>query len=257
MSATEAKAGKKAVLAIPSNTEVALMDKGKLNSYNYDRVFSAESTQEEVFEETQGLVVSVLDGYNVCIFAYGQTGSGKTHTMEGRREDPGVNARALGALFELAEERYCVARYEFRVSMMEIYNECIKDLFELHDDKGQLKKLEVKQDLANGGTHVPELKLCGVESMEEVQELIRVGMRNRSTCATNMNEHSSRSHMVFSVQVTCHDLLKGGTAFGKMHLIDLAGSERLSRTGATGDRLQEAKNINKSLSALGNCISAL
>jgi len=140
---------------------------------------------------------------------------------------------------------------------MEIYNEQIKDLLDSNDANGELKKLEVKSDPATGGTYVPDLHLANVSCIEDVQELVAIGMKNRSTSATNMNAHSSRSHCIFSVHVTCEDLLKGATSFGKMHLIDLAGSERLSRTGATGDRLTEAKNINKSLSALGNCISAL
>ena len=231
-------------------------------SFNFDKVFGQESTQEEVFEETGPLVVSVLDGYNVCIFAYGQTGSGKTHTMEGCEAMRGVNYRSLEMLFSLAHERRRVAKYEFKVSLLEIYNEQIKDLLELHDEKGELKKLDIKND-PNGGTFVggcsptSDVRTTTVTSIQDVIDVMGLGMRNRSTSSTQMNSTSSRSHCIFSVYATCTDLLKGGTAFGKMHLVDLAGSERLSRTGAEGSRLTEAKNINKSLSALGNCISSL
>ena len=144
-----------------------------------------------------------------------------------------------------------------QVSLMEIYNEGIRDLLEPRDAGGQEKRLEVRADAATGGTHVPDLRQAPVGSAREVAEVVAQGMRNRSTGCTGMNEHSSRSHCLFSVHVARADLQGGGTSFGKLHLIDLAGSERLSRTGATGDRLREAQHINKSLSALGNCVSAL
>jgi kinesin family protein C2/C3 len=256
ISAREQESSKKSVALCASDSELSLCTGGKMSMFNFDKVFGQDSTQEEVFEETGPLVVSVLDGYNVCIFAYGQTGSGKTHTMEGSQAMRGVNYRSLSMLFQLAHERRRIAKYEFKVSLLEIYNEQIKDLIESHDVKGELKKLDVKND-PNGGTYVAELKTSRVECIEDVLQVMSVGMRNRSTSSTNMNCQSSRSHCIFSVHVTCTDLLKGGTSFGKMHLVDLAGSERLSRTGAEGDRLTEAKNINKSLSALGNCISSL
>ena len=106
---------------------------GKTASFQYDKVFDPSSTQEEVFEEAQPLVVSVLDGYNVCIFAYGQTGSGKTHTMQGYGDDAGVNTRSLEQLFLLAAERQGVCAYEIKVSLVEIYNETIRDLLEPKD----------------------------------------------------------------------------------------------------------------------------
>jgi len=257
MAGPEREAGKAVAVMTPTDTDLSITSAGKITPYNFDKVFGTESTQDQVFTETAPLVVSVLDGYNICIFAYGQTGSGKTHTMEGNVDDRGVNWRTLDMLFNQAEERRRIAKYSFKVSLMEIYNEQIKDLLETTDASGEIKKLEVKSDPATGGTQVPDLHLASVSCIEDVQQLVAFGMKNRSTSATNMNAHSSRSHCIFSVHVTCEDLLKSVTSFGKMHLIDLAGSERLSRTGATGDRLKEAQNINKSLSALGNCISAL
>ena len=153
ISGREKESGRKSVVLCPSETEMSLCAGGKLSTFNFDRVFGQESTQEEVFAETEPLVVSVLDGYNVCIFAYGQTGSGKTHTMQGSEAMRGVNFRSLEMLFQMAHDRRMVATYEFKVSLLEIYNEQIKDLIETTDSKGSLKKLDVKND-PNGGTYV-------------------------------------------------------------------------------------------------------
>lgn len=82
----------------------------------------------DVFEDTAPFATSVLDGYNVCIFAYGQTGTGKTFTMEGTDEARGVNFRTLEELFRIIEDRKKQFRYEICVSVLEVYNEQIRDL---------------------------------------------------------------------------------------------------------------------------------
>jgi kinesin family protein C2/C3 len=220
--------------------------------FQFDHVFGPQSTQSEVFEETQPLITSMLDGYNVCIFAYGQTGTGKTHTMEGYGDQPGVNTRALQALFDLAKERKKLFTYDIKVSILEIYNETLVDL--LVGRNGA--KLEVKPH-PEGGTHVPELTVVPVTCMQDVQRLMEKGKANRSVGATCMNEHSSRSHCILSVYTESRAVATGARAQGKLHLIDLAGSERVGRSGATGDRLKEAQNINQSLSALGDVVAAL
>jgi len=229
-------------------------DKGFDKEFEFDRVFAPLDGQDKVFDEVVGLVTSVLDGYNVCIMAYGQTGSGKTFTMEGPDDNPGVNSRALRELFRIAEERSQDFTYSFSASVLEIYNEQIYDL--LSGSKEQDDKLDVKQG-ADGGMTVPGLRIEGVVGVEDVSAVIARGKNNRSTFATNMNEHSSRSHLVLSVYITATSKTSNTTMRGKLHLIDLAGSERISRTGAQGDRLKEAQNINKSLSALGDVIQAL
>lgn len=99
--------------------------------FEYDRVFHPESTQEEVFTDVQPLIQSVMDGFNVCVFAYGQTGSGKTHTMEGSANEPGITPRAFAEIFRVAKETWGAYRYDFTVSLMEIYNETIRDLLEV------------------------------------------------------------------------------------------------------------------------------
>lgn len=121
-------------VSVSTEADMLVEANGKASSFQYDRVFAPSSSQEEVFEETEPLIVSVLDGYNVCIFAYGQTGSGKTHTMQGYGSNPGVNVRALSSLFDLARQRSDVTTYRISVSLMEIYNETIKDLVEPKDD---------------------------------------------------------------------------------------------------------------------------
>ncbi|XP_026457507.1 kinesin-like protein KIN-14F [Papaver somniferum] len=225
-------------------------------SFIFNKVFGPSATQEEVFLDTQPLIRSVLDGFNVCIFAYGQTGSGKTHTMTGpnelTEETQGVNFRALNDLFYLSEERKETFRYEVSVQMMEIYNEQVRDL--LVSD-GLNKKLEIRN--SSQGLNVPDANLVPVTSTSDVIELMNAGQRNRAVSSTALNDRSSRSHSCLTVHVQGKDLTSGNTLRGCMHLVDLAGSERVNKSEVTGDRLKEALHINKSLSALGDVIASL
>ncbi|ESR54207.1 hypothetical protein CICLE_v10023895mg, partial [Citrus x clementina] len=209
--------------------------------FKFNKVFGPDATQAEVFSDTQPLIRSALDGYNVCIFAYGQTGSGKTYTMSGpsgpHEEDWGVNYRALNDLFNLSQNRRSSIMYEVAVQMVEIYNEQVRDL------------------LTNDA--VPDASMHPVTSTEDVLELMDIGLKNRAIGATALNERSSRSHSVVTVHVRGKDLKTGIPLHGNLHLVDLAGSERVDRSEATGDRLKEAQHINKSLSALGDVIFAL
>ena len=214
-----------------------------------------------MFREAKPLVTSVMDGYNVCIFAYGQTGAGKTHTMEGPCDDRGVNHRALAELFRLADERADGYEYAIVVSMMEVYNEQVRDLL---DDAGArsaaspsaAKGLEVRLG-PGGGSVVPGLQRVPVRTVEDVLQLMARGAKNRHVGGTAMNADSSRSHCVLSVEVTGLNTLARVQYQGKLQLIDLAGSERIDRSGATGERLKEAQCINKSLSTLGDVLQAL
>ena len=134
-----------------------------------DEVFGLNSTQEGVYKDVSGLVVSVLDGYNVCIFAYGQTGSGKTYTMSGPEEDRGVNTRALDELFRRTQERSAMFKDAIEVSMLEIYNEDIHDLLV---DGGSREKLEVRQGA--DGNYVPGLTAVRVNGLQDVVDLLKV-----------------------------------------------------------------------------------
>mmetsp|Transcript_21188 Transcript_21188/g.42262 ORF Transcript_21188/g.42262 Transcript_21188/m.42262 type:complete len:728 (+) Transcript_21188:162-2345(+) len=240
------------VVDFPAEGEIALRnEKGKNKTWEFDRVFSPDSTQEGVYAEVSPLVTSVLDGYNVCIFAYGQTGTGKTFTMMGPPEARGVNTRALHELFSLSQKRRSTVSDKITVSVLEVYNEQIKDL--LAEDVGE-RKYTVRE--GPHGNYVPDLTMVNVDSLDEVIELLSLADVNRSTAKTNMNEHSSRSHLILSCYVEATDRHTGTVSRGKLHLIDLAGSERVGKSGAKGQALKEAQNINKSLSALGDVISS-
>ena len=236
--------------------------KEKPTRFAFDRVFGGDAGQAEVFEDIAHLVQSALDGYKVCIFAYGQTGSGKTYTMLGddRRENENAGAGAKGLIprcVERASSRRATtvttSRFDVTATMVEIYNEEIKDL--LSDNTDETVKHDVKHDARTGETSVTHAASIEVTSAREIDSLVRRAIAARTTRATKMNDHSSRSHMVFTLNLTGVDA-SGAPRRGVLNLVDLAGSERLSRTGATGDRLKEAQSINKSLSALGDVIAA-
>ncbi|PIN06600.1 Kinesin-like protein [Handroanthus impetiginosus] len=223
--------------------------------FKFDHVFKPEDSQEAIFEQTLPIVTSVLDGYNVCIFAYGQTGTGKTYTMEGTLENRGVNYRTLEELFRVSSERRSTMRYELFVSMLEVYNEKIRDLL-VENSNQPAKKLEIKQS-AEGTQEVPGLVETCVHGTDEVWALLASGSRVRSVGSTNANELSSRSHCLLRVTVMGENLISGQRTRSHLWLVDLAGSERVGRIEVDGERLKESQFINKSLSALGDVISAL
>uniref|UniRef100_A0A8C7HNV9 Kinesin-like protein n=1 Tax=Oncorhynchus kisutch TaxID=8019 RepID=A0A8C7HNV9_ONCKI len=200
------------------------------------------------------LSLDVLGGYNGTIFAYGQTSSGKTHTMEGKLHDP----HGMGIIPRIAEDifNHIFAmdenlEFHIKVSYFEIYMDKIRDLLDV--TKTNLAVHEDKH-------RVPYVKGCTerfVSCPEEVMDVIDEGKANRHVAVTNMNEHSSRSHSIFLINIKQEHVETEQKLCGKLYLVDLAGSEKVSKTGAEGAVLEEAKNINKSLSSLGNVISAL
>ncbi|TQD78363.1 hypothetical protein C1H46_036056 [Malus baccata] len=206
---TEISSGSGSVVEFESSLDnelqVICSDSSK-KQFKFDHVFRPEDNQdrfcifdaelfkcaEAVFAQTKPIVTSVLDGYNVCIFAYGQTGTGKTFTMEGTSENRGVNYRTLEELFRISKDRGGFMRYELCVSMLEVYNEKIRDL--LVDNTNQpTKKLEIKQ-CADGTLDVPGLVEERVYGFEEMWELLKSGSQARSVGSTSANEQSSRSH---------------------------------------------------------------
>ncbi|XVE86888.1 hypothetical protein DITRI_Ditri18aG0071600 [Diplodiscus trichospermus] len=222
-------------------------------TFKFDRVYTPQDNQVEVFADALPLVTSVLDGYNVCIFAYGQTGTGKTFTMEGTDENRGVNYRTLDKLFEITKERRETFMYNVSVSVLEVYNEQIRDLLSTSPAS---KRLEVKQS-AEGFHNVPGIIEAKVDNIEEVWNVLRIGSNSRAVGSNNVNEHSSRSHCMLCIMVKSKNLMTGECTKSKLWLVDLAGSERLAKTDAQGERLKEAQYINKSLSALGDVVYAL
>ncbi|XP_039029588.1 kinesin-like protein KIN-14S [Hibiscus syriacus] len=231
--------------------------------FKFDHVFRPEDGQDIVFARTKPIVTSVLDGYNVCIFAYGQIGSGKTFTMEGTPENRGVNYKTLEELFRVAGDRGGVMKYELFVSLMEVYNEKIRDLLG-ENSKQPAKRLDIKQ-AADGTQEVPGVVEASVYNTEEVWELLKSGNKVRSVGATNANEMSSRSHCDQNFSLCCllrvtvrgTNLINGQKTRSHLWLVDLAGSERVGKIEVEGERLKESQFINKSLSALGDVISAL
>ncbi|XP_032417561.1 kinesin-like protein KIFC3 isoform X5 [Xiphophorus hellerii] len=231
-----------------------LSSRGKVMTFELDKVFPPQASQEEVFQEVQALVTSCIDGFNVCIFAYGQTGSGKTYTMEGVTSDPGINQRALRLLFAEVTEKNLDWEYRIVVNLVEIYNETLRDLLR----QNPTDKLDIKLNPdGSGQLYVPGLTEIAVQSPEDINRVFELGRVNRATACTNLNEHSSRSHALLIITVSGFNTTTGTRTQGKLNLVDLAGSERIGKSGAEGSRLREAQCINKSLSALGDVISAL
>lgn len=237
----------------PSASEVVVQTlQGDRQLLDFDRVYGPATTQEAVFEDARGVVMSCIDGYNVCIMAYGQTGSGKTFTMMGPPENMGVNRRAIRELLELCNKAADVD-YTLTVSMMEVYNEKIYDLL-----TPSVREASLDVHLgANGRVFVGGLIDEQVTSAAEIESVLARGSANRTVASTAMNTDSSRSHLLMQISVTGYNRIsKVGTA-GKLTLVDLAGSERVSKSEASGARLVEAAAINKSLSALGQVFTAL
>ncbi|XP_044004559.1 kinesin-like protein KIF3B [Aphidius gifuensis] len=229
-----------------------------IKTFTFDAVYDYNSSQQDLYEETvRPLVSSVLDGFNGTIFAYGQTGTGKTYTMEGSKtiqERRGIIPRSFEHIFNHIGRSEKNMQYLVRASYLEIYQEEIRDL--LHPDQSLRFELKEKPEY---GVFVKDLSSVICKSANEIQQLMNRGNLNRTIGATNMNEHSSRSHAIFLITIEMGLLNddKGGIRVGRLNLVDLAGSERQSKTGSSGDRLKEASKINLSLSALGNVISAL
>jgi kinesin family member 1 len=252
--------------------------------YKYD--YSYWSCDEDVQDQTfasqqqvyQDLGIEMLEhsfeGYNVCIFAYGQTGAGKSFTMMGRNEadQQGIIPRLCGELFQritlpisgVTASSHAKPRYTVEVSYMEIYCERVRDLLSPKKSQstsaGSSHHLRVREHPIMG-PYVEDLSRLLVTSYDDISRLIDEGNKARTVAATNMNETSSRSHAVFTIlfSQSIYDEMTDLTAEkqSKISLVDLAGSERADATGATGDRLKEGANINKSLTTLGKVIAAL
>ncbi|KAF3700959.1 Kinesin-like protein KIF3C [Channa argus] len=226
--------------------------------FTFDSVYGWDSKQSDIYDDAvRPLVESVLQGFNGTIFAYGQTGTGKTHTMQGVSNDPerrGVVPNSFQHIFTQIS-RTQNQKYLVRSSYLEIYNEEIRDLL----CKDNNTKLELKEN-PDFGVYVKGLSSVVTKNVNEIEHVMNIGNQSRSVGFTKMNERSSRSHAIFVITVECSEVGPDGEdhiRVGKLNMVDLAGSERQSKTGAKGKRLKEAAQINLSLSALGNVISAL
>ncbi|KAJ0988105.1 hypothetical protein J5N97_006461 [Dioscorea zingiberensis] len=226
----------------------------KSKQHIYDRVFDQTATQDEVFEDTKYLVQSAVDGYNVCIFAYGQTGSGKTFTIYGSESNPGLTPRAMSELFKVMKRDSSKYSFSLKVYMVELYQDNLVDL--LLPKNAKRPKLEIKKD-SKGMVSIENVTVLPISSYEELTTSMFRGSERRHIAGTNMNEESSRSHLILSIIIESTNLQTQSLSRGKLSFVDLAGSERVKKSGSAGKQLKEAQSINKSLSALGDVISAL
>ncbi|KAM6971984.1 kinesin-like protein KIF16B [Aplochiton taeniatus] len=252
-------------LKIPDGiTGDSMRDRTKTFTYDfsYDSADSRSTDfvcQEKVFKDLGSDVLkAAFEGYNACIFAYGQTGSGKSYTMMGNPGDAGLIPRICEGLFSriAGMTLWDEASFRTEVSYLEIYNERVRDL--LRRKSTQTYNLRVREH-PKDGPYVEDLSKHLVQNYSDVEELMEAGNINRTTASTGMNDTSSRSHAIFTVNFTQakFDAEMPCETISKIHLVDLAGSERADATGATGVRLKEGGNINKSLVTLGNVISSL
>lgn len=266
--------------------------KGKTHSFQFDRVFGPQATQADVYEEISQMVQSAVDGYNVCIFAYGQTGSGKTHTMLGAEshsegdssapafdlegENAGMMPRAANHVFSYMTEMHDHGwQFEAEATMVEIYCETIRDLLNVAPGAKEgpvceLRKVRSRDEKTGSiklDTRVEGITSVPVGSADDILRILHQAVKTRATAETKCNARSSRSHTVFTLKIRGFDtkekFVNGQTKptirEGQLHLIDLAGSERLDRSGSASNKklLREAQSINKSLSCLGNVIGAI
>lgn len=238
-----------------NNTLNICLDGDKVN-FTFDQVFSMDSKQHDIFEYSVCTTVDDLfKGYNGSVLAYGQTGSGKTYTMFGpdieSLEQKGVIPRIVERIFQSISQNPTEIEFSVKVSYMEIYMERIRDLLDSTRDN-----LPIHED-RDLGVYVKGLSEIYVSNSSEVFEIMKKGSSIRAISSTNMNSESSRSHSIFQLTVIQRNVKTGITKSGRLYLVDLAGSEKVGKTGARGQTLEEAKKINKSLSALGNVINSL
>ncbi|CAI7779795.1 unnamed protein product [Closterium sp. NIES-54] len=256
LSGRERGEGQRMVLEMPDEFTLQhpWKDGGQPKAYQFDRVFDHTASQEAIFEDTRYLIQSAIDGYNVCIFAYGQTGSGKTFTIYGGDHNPGLTPRAMQELFNCLRKEAGRMSYKLQVYMLELYQDTLQDL--LLPKTATKRKLEIKKD-AKGMVVVENATLIEVQYLSQLEAVVQGGMERRAVAGTQMNAESSRSHLVLSIVIETTDLQTQNVCRGKLSFVDLAGSERVKKSRSEGEQLREAQSINKSLSALGDVISAL
>ena len=224
--------------------------------FTFDSVFPQTTPQSQIFNETaKPLITSALNGINCTLFCYGQTSSGKTFTMEGIKDDlhlKGIIPRTMDYIFELIPQSSNELEFSIKCQYYQIYNEKIQDLLDPHKTD-----LTIREDKSKG-IWIEDCTEVYVSSKEEMKEVFQCGNNNRVVSATEMNKGSSRSHSLFCVTVFQRNVITGSTQSGKMCFVDLAGSEKMSKTRIDGGSgLKEAQNINKSLMTLGMVINAL
>ncbi|KAF2667110.1 kinesin-domain-containing protein [Microthyrium microscopicum] len=236
-------------------------------TFTFDKSYWSHDPQDAHYAQQEDIYSSFgeefldhnFNGFHTCIFAYGQTGSGKSYTMMGTQDQPGLIPRTCEALFSrIKDEPEPNTTYSVHVSYFEVYNEHVRDLLVMKSNTPYYLKIRESQ---TEGVYVQGLTDAAVKNFADVERLMKMGDLNRTTASTKMNDTSSRSHAVFTLQLKQiqHSLITDETIerTARFRLVDLAGSERAKSTEATGQRLLEGGKINKSLTTLGRVIAAL
>ena len=225
------------------------------HSFTFDQVFGPDISQSQVYnQQCRPIIDSVFRGFNATILAYGQTGTGKSFTISGTRTEPGIIPRAVEDIFAKIYEAKNT-QFLLRASFLQLYKEQIQDLLDT-----RTKNLRIREQQTQDGVliYVDNLSEFIVRNPQELFQLLEHGGKNRKIGPTHMNVESSRSHSVFSLTIEQRNTnCDGGIILSKLNIVDLAGSERISMTKVSGERLEETKKINSSLTALGNVIAAL
>ena len=224
--------------------------------FKYDKVFKSDAAQNDIYENVgKRIVGDVMEGYNGTIFAYGQSGSGKTYTMYGPDifDDvyKGIIPRIVEDIFNYVEKADDNIDFQFKLSVLEIYKEVMYDLLTQQSDDIKI------QENPESGIVIDGLSEVYLSSINEFFEYVELSQINRKTAETKLNHNSSRSHCILILEVTQSFKKEKIIKKGILNLVDLAGSEKVSKTGAVGLTLEEAKKINLSLSTLGNVIHSL
>ncbi|KAL8760189.1 MAG: hypothetical protein Q9199_000211 [Rusavskia elegans] len=263
-------------LLVPNFTDVAnartqsrkIVEEKK---FTFDNSFWSHNTGDDHYAHQEDIYNALgeefldhnFEGYHTCIFAYGQTGSGKSYTMMGTPTQPGLIPRTCEDLFQRIESSASPnISYTVRVSYFEVYNEHVRDLLGPQPRSSDPHPFYLKiRESPTEGPYIKDLTDLPVKNYHELLRYMRLGDNNRTTASTKMNDTSSRSHAVFTIMLKQihHDLSTDSTTerMARIRLVDLAGSERAKATEATGARLREGSNINKSLTTLGRVIAAL
>lgn len=252
------------------------MGVGMNHLFQYDHVFSSMNQQKPGYANQQDIFIvlgkplldSAFRGYNACLFAYGQTGSGKSYSMMGENiettvdnklnEYAGIIPRFCFELFERISELPETSLASVEVSYFEIYNEKIHDLLAISASSSERPALKVREHPV-WGPYVVNLTQHSVKSFTELYSWLQIGNKHRATAATFMNEKSSRSHSIFSIEFSLSELnAEGDTGRrSKVSLVDLAGSERLNSHSVNEEHHRQSVSINRSLLTLGKVIAAL
>lgn len=255
----------------PANTKARSRKVIEEKKFTFDNSFWSHDMEDEHYATQEDIYNSLgeefldhnFEGYHTCIFAYGQTGSGKSYTMMGTPEEPGLIPRTCEDLFERIEAAQSETpniSYNVRVSYFEVYNEHVRDLLVPVVPNQPPYYLKIRESPTEG-PYVKDLTEVPVRNLNEILRYMKAGDASRTTASTKMNDTSSRSHAVFTIMLKQiqHDMDTDETTerSSRIRLVDLAGSERAKATEATGQRLREGSNINRSLTTLGRVIGAL